>query len=108
MSTKFSALTPPCNRPHPPHEPHPISELRRGWVYPPQAGKPAPSKGREILVIAQNSPPLAPVLRGPARGGTEDGGGEKGGGSKRTLASKYGDAAQGLGGSEKFFVFLLQ
>ena len=104
------------NRPHPPHEPHPISELRRGGVYPPQAGKSAPSRGREILVIAQKSPPLVPVLRSPARGGTEDGAGVRacpvldtgGGGSKRTLASKYGDAAQGLGGSEKFFVFLLQ
>jgi hypothetical protein len=75
MSTKFSALTPPCNRPYPPHEPHPISELRRGEVYPPQTGKPLPSRGREILVIAQNSPLLVPVLRSPARGGTEDGAG---------------------------------
>lgn len=108
MSTKFSALTPPCNRPHPPHEPHPISELGTGGVYPPQASNPPPSRGREILVIAQNSPPLVPVLRSPARGWTEDGGGEKEGGSKRTLASEYGDAIKGLGGSENFFVFLLK
>ena len=105
MSTKFSALTPPCNRPHPLHEPHPISELRRGGVYPPQTGKPLPSRGREILVIAQNSPLLVPVLRSPARGGTEDGAGEKGGGSNRTLASKYGDATQGLGNLKNFLFF---
>jgi hypothetical protein len=102
MSTKFSALTPPCNRPHPPHEPHPTSELLREEVYPPAdkpaispAGKPPSSKGRGILAIAQDSPP--PV------------GGERGGGSKRTLASKVGIATQGLGeGSEKIFSFFVE
>ena len=39
------------------------------------ACKAPPSRGRKRKVITQNSPPLVPVLRGPATGGTEDGGG---------------------------------
>jgi hypothetical protein len=104
MSTKFSPLTTPCSRPYPPHDPHPISELRRGGVYPLQ-GKPPPSRGRNIWASLRIPRPLVPVLRGPARSGTEDEGGEKGGGSNRTLASKYGDATQGLGDLKNFLFF---